>query len=244
MFVTQLLFDYIFANVIYFTIFLVLISVVVHIVSNLRLRLHLPAGPVGLPLVGHLPFLGKEPHKTIAKLGDKYGSVFTLQLGVYNVVILNDWEAVKEALNKDSFLGKPTSSPFTVVNSDNDNAISFADDSGYTWSADRRFALQVLRDLGFGKGSMEDRITDEISYLIKHIDGSNGEPVNIHKLLTPSISNIIMQLVFGHRYDYDEPKRQALDQLVDQLSQVFSMTGFLATAPVWLSRLVFKMGLF
>ncbi|CAG2166249.1 unnamed protein product, partial [Oppiella nova] len=204
----------------------------------------LPAGPVGLPVVGYMPFLGKHPHKDIAKLRDKYGSVFTLQLGVNYVVILDDWEAVKEALHKDTFLGKPTSSPFTVVNTDNDYAKSIVDDSGHSWSEDRKLATQVLRELGFGKTIMEVKITDEIHYLIKRIDETDGEPMNIHEVLVPSVSNIIMQLVFGHRYEYNEPTRQNLDQTLDQMPHVFNRFGFLATAPVWLARIAFKMGLY
>lgn len=36
----------------------------------------LPPGPIGIPFFGYLLFLGKEPHKTLAKLGKKYGPVF------------------------------------------------------------------------------------------------------------------------------------------------------------------------
>ncbi|CAG2110465.1 unnamed protein product, partial [Medioppia subpectinata] len=174
-------------------------------------RLSLPSGPIGVPLVGYLPFLGREPHKDIAKLSDKYGGVFTLQLGVYNTVIVNDWESAKDALLKDSFLDRPKNGPFTLA----DNSISLIDDSGQEWRDHRRFALQTLRDLGFGKGSMEDRIGDEISYLIKLIDETNGQGFNFHKLLVPSMSNNISHLVFGHRMDFNDPKRIIFDDLLD-----------------------------
>ncbi|CAG2166248.1 unnamed protein product [Oppiella nova] len=91
---------------------------------------------------------------------------------------------------------------------------------------------------------MEVKITDEIHYLIKRIDETDGEPMNIHEVLVPSVSNIIMQLVFGHRYEYNEPTRQNLDQTLDQMPHVFNRFGFLATAPVWLARIAFKMGLY
>ncbi|CAG2178030.1 unnamed protein product, partial [Oppiella nova] len=167
----------------------------------------------------------------------KYGSVFTLQLGVNNVVVLNDWEAVRDAFNKDAFLGKPLHSAFTVAN----EAKSLVDENGDVWRDQRRSALQVLRDLGFGKGSMEDRITDEISYLTKCIDEINGEPMDIHEVLVPSMSNNICHLVFGHRLDYNEPRRKIFDKLLDEASSRFSIIGTIAMSPIWFSKIFFKL---
>jgi hypothetical protein len=114
------------------------------------------------------------------------------------------------------------------------------DVSGQVWREHRRFSVHVFKELGYGKGSMEDRITDEISYLIKHIDETTGEPMNIHDVLTPSISNNICHLVFGHRLDFNEPKRQAMDRMLDEASKVLSVIGVLMMTPLWLSRLMFK----
>ncbi|CAG2112194.1 unnamed protein product, partial [Medioppia subpectinata] len=209
-----------------------------HIFSTYKERLSLPSGPIGVPLVGYLPFLGREPHKDIAKLSDKYGGVFTLQLGVHNTVIVNDWESAKDALLKDSFLDRPKNGPFTLA----DNSSSLVDDSGQEWRDHRRFALQTLRDLGFGKGSMEDRIGDEISYLIKLIDETDGQGFNFHKLLVPSMSNNISHLVFGHRMDFNDPKRIIFDDLLDTAGPLFSLLGLFAVSPVWFSKIILKVG--
>ena len=44
-----------------------------------------------------------------------------------------------------------------------------ANSQGIEWQEQRRFALQNLRNLGFGKSSMEDGITDEIHELCSNI---------------------------------------------------------------------------
>ena len=58
-----------------------LVSLFVILVQNIyethRQRRRLPPGPTGLPLVGYLPFIGKDSHKDIAKLSQKYGNIFT-----------------------------------------------------------------------------------------------------------------------------------------------------------------------
>ena len=38
--------------------------------------------------------------------------------------------------------------------------------TGHEWVEQRRFALRQLRDLGFGKSSMEDMINEEVGKLI------------------------------------------------------------------------------
>ncbi|CAG2179766.1 unnamed protein product [Oppiella nova] len=163
---------------------------------------------------------------------------FTLQIGVNNVVVLNDWEAVRDAFNKDAFLGKPLNSPFTVLT----EAKNLGDESGDVWRDQRRSALQVLRDLGFGKGSMEEKIIDEISYLTKCIDETTGEPMDIHEVLVPSMSNNICHLVFGHRMDYNEPRRKIFDKLLDEISSRLSIIGMVAMSPVWVSKIYFILG--
>ena len=116
------------------------------------------------------------------------------------------------------------------------------DESGPIWREDRRFALHVLRDLGFGKGSMEDRIIDEISYLIERYDKLNGQPTDVHKTLAPSMSNNICHLVFGHRYETDDPIRIFLDNALDVASRRFTTISLLALGPVLFTKIVMKIG--
>lgn len=46
-----------------------------------------PPGPIGLPILGYLPFLSKFAHEDFVKLSAKYGPVFSLKLGRQNVVV-------------------------------------------------------------------------------------------------------------------------------------------------------------
>jgi hypothetical protein len=61
-----------------FIIFVSLISyfIVKEIYDEYEAKKKLPKGPKGLPFVGSLPFLGKEPSKALIKLSKRFGPVF------------------------------------------------------------------------------------------------------------------------------------------------------------------------
>ncbi|XP_060545351.1 cytochrome P450 2K1-like isoform X1 [Pantherophis guttatus] len=59
----------------------------------------LPPGPRTIPILGNLHIMDfKRPFKTMIKLSKEYGSVFRLQMGCQEMVVLTGYETVKEAL--------------------------------------------------------------------------------------------------------------------------------------------------
>ncbi|GIY79115.1 cytochrome P450 2J6 [Caerostris extrusa] len=40
-----------------------------------------PPGPLGLPLVGYVPFLGEKPNETLRDVAKKYGNIFSFYIG-------------------------------------------------------------------------------------------------------------------------------------------------------------------
>ncbi|KFM60504.1 Cytochrome P450 18a1, partial [Stegodyphus mimosarum] len=67
----------------------------------------LPPGPMGLPILGYLPFLGKDYHLTLTNLGKKFGSVYQIYLGAKRVVVINDHNLIRHAFKQPVFSGRP-----------------------------------------------------------------------------------------------------------------------------------------
>ena len=91
------------------------------------------------------------------------------------------------------------------------------------WRSQRNFSLRTLRNLGFGKSKFEGRIHEEMKYMVEKMDATTG-PIQIKRLLGPSVSNVIMLMTIGQRYDFDHPIRQKMDNflLADRSNSFFN----------------------
>lgn len=163
---------------------------------------NLPPGPFGLPLVGYFPFLGKYPYVTLANVGRKYGSVYTLPLGHKYAIILNDWTAIKESLVQQSeiFSGRPS----TVLFEDVIQRADVSTSHGAEWKERRRFTLHHLRDFGFGRQSMEEVIVDQIQKLVQRFRSSGDHKVDVCDTFFFSFMNVIWAILGGKSFESDD----------------------------------------
>uniref|UniRef100_T1KYC9 Cytochrome P450 n=1 Tax=Tetranychus urticae TaxID=32264 RepID=T1KYC9_TETUR len=137
---------------------LVTLFLVNHVIKFVQRVRKLPPGPWGLPFVGYLPFLRHDSQNQMTELAAKYGPVFSFKCGKFDLIVINQWKFIKEALTNEHLLGRPKE---TILPGVIDHH-SFAEMTGEPWKQQRRIALTTLRDVGFGKSEMEDSIRDEI----------------------------------------------------------------------------------
>ncbi|XP_061109341.1 cytochrome P450 2K1-like [Conger conger] len=80
----------------------------------------------------------------------------------------------------------------------------------------RRFTLSTLRDFGMGRSTIEDRIIDEAQQTLDVFAQYKGRPFNPTIHINSAVSNIICVLVFGQRFQYDDPHFLRLQRLVSE----------------------------
>nr|XP_019963408.1 PREDICTED: cytochrome P450 2K1-like [Paralichthys olivaceus] len=168
-----------------------------------------PPGPRPLPLLGNLLQLDlKRTYHSLLMLSKKYGSVFTIYLGRKKVVVLAGYKTVKEALvncaeefgDRDPMLiMQETSGGHGVIWSNGD-----------AWKEMRRFTLTNLRDYGMGKKACEEKIIEECQYLTEVFNKFKGEAFDTTQPLSCAVSNIICSMVYGNRFEYDDPEFTSL----------------------------------
>jgi hypothetical protein len=63
----------------------------------------------------------------------------------------------------------------------------------------RKFTISAMREFGFGKRSLLERIGEEGRSLCAEVGKRAGKPWNPHRLLSEAISNVICSICFGER---------------------------------------------
>ncbi|XP_059495408.1 cytochrome P450 2K6-like [Stegostoma tigrinum] len=174
------------------------------VVSFIRRRVprNFPPGPTPLPLIGNLHQLDlRRLDWSLMGLAEKYGSVFSVEIGPLKAVVFSGYDAVKDALvnHADLLTGRPHIPIFDEFSSR--QGVIFSD--GKLWQDNRKFVISALRGFGMGKKSIEDRITEEASFLVDVFESHKGQPFETAWILNSAVSNIICSILFGDRFDYD-----------------------------------------
>uniref|UniRef100_A0A8C8VES7 Uncharacterized protein n=1 Tax=Pelusios castaneus TaxID=367368 RepID=A0A8C8VES7_9SAUR len=200
-----------------------------------------PPGPASLPFIGTMLQIDFcNPHLSFKQLSKKFGNVFSLQNCWRNVVVLNGFKTVKEALiqKSEDFADRPYFPIYKHLGyGENAEGVVVAR-YGWAWKEQRRFAFSTLKNLGMGKKSLEHRVTEEAGFLCSVICSKEGHPFDPHFLINNAVSNVICSLVYGERFDYDNKKFQMLLRLHEKaLNEESGLLPQLLTAVPWLLRI-------
>ncbi|XP_076987898.1 cytochrome P450 2A13-like [Tamandua tetradactyla] len=192
----------------------------------------LPPGPTPLPFIGNYLQLNTEQmYSSLMKLRERYGPVFTVHLGTRRIVVLCGQEAVKEALvdQAEEISGRGEQATFDwlfkgygVVFSNGERAKQLL-----------RFSITTLRDFGFGKRGIEERIQEEAGFLLEAFRDTPGAFVDPTFFLSRVVSNVISSIVFGDRFDYKDKEFLSL------LRMMLGSFQFTATSMVQLYEMFY-----
>ncbi|KAL5011840.1 hypothetical protein ScPMuIL_010391 [Solemya velum] len=218
-----------FGNII---IFLFFVLCLVILVQGTKRPADIPPGPKSwIPLIGNLLELrADDPRVPFREWREKYGDIYSLYFGNKLVIVICGYENIKEAFvkNGDIFSERPDLYLFREI-ARREGIVS---SSGHFWKEQRSFCLATLREFGFGKTSLEAKIEEEISPFMHVLWESKSQPLDIRRMLQISISNIICNMTFGHRFEHDNEEFLHFLQLVDDDLQVVGSNSVLNIYPI------------
>nr|XP_008261254.2 cytochrome P450 2K6 [Oryctolagus cuniculus] len=200
-------------------------------------KLRPPPGPRPLPMIGNLLLLNlKRPYQSMLELSQKYGSIYSIHMGPKKVVVLSGYETLKDALVNygEQFGERPRVPIFERLFEGKGIVFSH----GETWKTMRRFSLTTLRNFGMGKRIIEDTIIEECQHLIQTFESHRGKPFEIKTVMNASVANVIVSVLLGKRFDYQDPQFLRLLTLIGEnvkligspritLFNMFPVLGFL-----------------
>ncbi|KPP57392.1 cytochrome P450 2K1-like, partial [Scleropages formosus] len=180
-----------------------------------------PPGPRPWPIIGNINILNvQQPHDTMCKLSEQYGDVFTFHMGTRKYVVITGYEAVKQALiTQAEEFGERGITPAIHLFVKSKGLVFGV---GESWKTMRRFTLTTLRDFGMGRSTIEDRIVEEAQRLLDIFQQHQGKPFDPTVNINSAVSNIICHLVFGHRFEYDDPVFLQLQRRVNEVIQLIA----------------------
>lgn len=190
-----------------------------------------------LPIIGHLHQVNSQKpiFRTFADFANKYGPIFTLRLGVHPVLVISNYEAVKECFttNDVTFASRPMSAHGTYLGYDY-AAFGFAPYGPY-WRTMRKLALVELLSSRRLETLKHVHIS-EVETLIKDLYGlckiNVGDPtkVVISEWIEHFTLNIITEIIASKRY-FDS-KSGGIDGEAQRIEKLIKEYMYISGVPV------------
>ncbi|WMV57504.1 hypothetical protein MTR67_050889 [Solanum verrucosum] len=77
---------------------LVVIFIMYKLLNNIKKKKRYPPGPKGLPIIGHLHLLGKNPHQDFLKLAKTHGPLMYVRLGLVPTIVVSSADTAEKFL--------------------------------------------------------------------------------------------------------------------------------------------------
>ena len=215
-------------------LFVVLVSGVLYFFAMHRWSRvgNFPPGPRPLPVIGNLLEMKKFNHVTMAAWAKQYGRIYMLTVLGKKVFIVTDIELAREALLRQGsvFAGRPTSYVMSCWY-EFQPGLAF-EDYGATWKLLRKLSHSALRMFGSGIENLENKVYREVDELCFQLDQTQGVPLDLRKLISIAVSNVIFSCLFSCRYAKDDKHFKECTDLVDGIMHLAGAADLLETFPI------------
>ncbi|XP_022921198.2 probable cytochrome P450 305a1 [Onthophagus taurus] len=189
-----------------------------------------PPGPFWYPFTGCIKELGEisrklgGQHKAFNFMSKQYESnIIGLKLGNRKVVVVLSYPLVKQILCSEDYDGRPNDFFLRLRSMGQKIGITSAD--GELWLIQRTFVMKHMRQLGFGKETIERMVHEELEELLLTFEYSNKTAVQVGPILSMSVLSILWRLVAGSRLPKDDTRLQDMFKLLKIRQSAFDMAG-------------------
>lgn len=127
------------------------------------------------------------------------------------------------------YIFKPQLTFIRFVNS----VAGIVDTDGFHWKEQKQFAMATLKQLSMKKTTTEQMIQEELTEVLKYINEYyNGKPFDPNFVISASITNIMLRVVFGTRHEYSDNDFADVMVNISQGIRMITSVGIVNHMPV------------
>ncbi|CAI9109285.1 OLC1v1009086C1 [Oldenlandia corymbosa var. corymbosa] len=187
------------------TVFVVLAISFLTVVMKKKNRNPLPPSPKGLPILGHLHLLGKNPHQDLHKLSNEHGPIMHLKFGFVSNIVVSTPHAAEQFLKTNDlvFASRPPHEAAKQISWGQRN-LSFAKYGPYWRDMRKLCTLNLLSNLKIS--SFQSMRKQEIGFFVESLKRAaiNREVVDISAEVAALNADMSCLMVLGKKYEDKE----------------------------------------
>ncbi len=156
-----------------------------------------PPGPIGFPIIGHLPWLGKNVPKDLDAMSKKYGNVFHLRMGSRPTVVVSGYDVIEKVLVRQGteFAGRPDFLSWKMAG--DGELIEFSPYSA-SWALQKKLVLKALHFYFQDPGNaLQRHISAEAGLLVSSLLEKGRSGVNPGPDVEFAAASIIYSVCLG-----------------------------------------------
>ncbi|KAL8058763.1 hypothetical protein ABFX02_03G042400 [Erythranthe guttata] len=194
----------------------------------------LPPGPFPLPIIGNLLLLGRNPHRSLAKLSKTYGPLMYLKLGTVQTIVASSPEMAKEILQKHDQICSNRMVPDTAhVANHHTTALSWLP-VGNKWRTLRKICKEhmfTVHKLQLSESLRQEKLQQLRDYL--HECCSNTRVVDIGEVAFVTSLNLISTTLFSIDFaHFDSDSAQEMKGTINGLMKIFGTPNLADYFPI------------
>nr|KJB62589.1 hypothetical protein B456_009G424500 [Gossypium raimondii] len=174
----------------------------------------LPPGPLGLPIIGNLPFIKPELHRYFSDLSRIYGPVFKLRMGSVLAIVINSPSLAKEVLKvQDAIFANHDVPAAGVVGTFGGLNILWRPNGPRCNQLRKLVICEIMSKQSLDACTVLRQ--REVRRMVKEIHGKVSSSVNIYKQLSATALRVMMSTLWGDDPSQDLIEfRKRLDEII------------------------------
>ncbi|XP_015920197.2 cytochrome P450 18a1 [Parasteatoda tepidariorum] len=201
-------------------VFFLVRRLVLRYLKTHRLSYEPPKGPSGKMhhrmIYGYLNEIGKYGHMQFAELAKQYGPIYEIRLGQKRVVVLNEYNLIRQAFRLEAFSGRPDTALTELL-----KGRGIINSTGPLWEEQRNFLHSMLRNFGAknsGKNRipMERNIQNQVDEFLSEMYETRGAPIRIRPKLTRGVSNVVGLMLMNKTFETATEDFQRMVLLIEE----------------------------